>query len=238
MLVSLSALSSPQPLSGRVAAQALVTGLTREAVRIGPLALPGEAVRVPDMVGMVLFAHHGSRRNNSLDLHVAQVLQHHHLGTLLFDLLTDAEADDARNVFNVALMGERVRQALDWTQQVADLARQPCGLFGDGTAAAAALVVAAARPGCVAGVVSCGGRPDLAAHCLARVQAPTLLMAGASDRAVLDLNRAALRALCCQKRLEVVPGRSDLFEELGARGSVAELAAQWLHVHLSRPRFA
>jgi putative phosphoribosyl transferase len=109
------------------------------------------------------------------------------------------------------------------------------GLFGASTGAAAALVAAAERPERVAAVVSRGGRPDLAGAALERVRAPTLLIVGARDAAVLDLNRQALRRLGGAKALEIVPGASHLFEEPGALDRVARLAAGWFTEHLLRP---
>ncbi len=49
----------------------------------------------------------------------------------------------------------------------------------------------------------------------------------------LPLNRAALHALHCEKRLEIVPGASHLFEEPGALDAVAHLAADWFIRHVS-----
>jgi pimeloyl-ACP methyl ester carboxylesterase len=42
-----------------------------------------------------------------------------------------------------------------------------------------------------------GGRPDLAGHALARVQAPTLLIVGGHDEVVLQLNTEAQRQMRC-----------------------------------------
>jgi putative phosphoribosyl transferase len=44
--------------------------------------------------------------------------------------------------------------------------------------------------------------------------------------------------LRCEKRLEVVPGATHLFEEPGALGSVAQLAARWFQTHLGHRTFA
>jgi putative phosphoribosyl transferase len=56
---------------------------------------------------------------------------------------------------------------------------------------------------------------------------------------VLALNRMALRQLRCNKRLEVVPDATHLFEEPGALRSVAQLAAAWFATHLGHsPRAA
>ena len=100
------------------------------------------------------------------------------------------------------------------------------------TGAAAALVAAAERPQRVGAVVSRGGRPDLAAAALPRVSAPTLLIVGAADPLVLQLNRDAASQLRCEHRLEVVAGATHLFEEPGALDQASELAARWLDSHL------
>jgi pimeloyl-ACP methyl ester carboxylesterase len=85
-------------------------------------------------------------------------------------------------------------------------------------------------------VVSRGGRPDLAGPAaLARVVAPTLLIVGGDDQMVLDLNRKALAVLACEKRLEIVPGATHLFEEAGKLEAVAELARDWFVRHLAMP---
>jgi pimeloyl-ACP methyl ester carboxylesterase len=206
-------------------------------VRIGPRGLPGDLAQPQRSRALVLFAHgSGSSRLSARNRWVAAVLQQHRLSTLLFDLLDADEAADRRKVFDIGLLADRVQQALDWAAGQAELAGLGVGLFGASTGAAAALCAAAARPGRVAAVVSRGGRPDLAGACLAQVQAPTLLIVGAADPEVLALNRQALRELSCKKRLEVVPGATHLFEQPGALGSVAELAAAWFETHLDDRR--
>ena len=89
------------------------------------------------------------------------------------------------------------------------------------------------RPGGVRGVVSRGGRPDLAGAALADVRAPTLLIVGGADREVLALNTAALSQLTCPKELQVVPRATHLFEEPGALEEVARLATGWFTRHLA-----
>lgn len=207
--------------------------ITTESVLLQAPSLPGDLVTQPHARALVLFAHgsgssHQSRRNRW----VAAALQQHGLSTLLFDLLTPEEALNRRKVFDVPLLGQRVKQAMEWTRQRPDLAGLPCCLFGASTGAAAALVAAADRPQDVASVVSRGGRPDLAQGHLGQVLAPTLLIVGGNDVDVLELNRQALRQLHCTKRLEVVPGAGHLFEEAGALESVAALAADWFLDHL------
>ena len=83
-------------------------------------------------------------------------------------------------------------------------------------------------------MVSRGGRPDLAGNCLERVTAPTLLIVGGADSAVLGLNEQAADRLRCPHRVEVVPGATHLFEEPGALERVSELAIAWFSRLLSR----
>jgi putative phosphoribosyl transferase len=211
--------------------------MARESVQIGGLALAGDLHRVPAPLGLVLFAHgSGSSRASPRNRYVAGVLQEQRLATLLFDLLTDAEAADRRKVFDIALLSQRLDAALDWLPSQPALAALPVGLFGASTGAAAALRSAAERPERVQAVVSRGGRPDLATEHLARVQAPTLLIVGGDDGEVLALNRQAQRQMLCTQRLEVVAGATHLFEEPGALERVAELAARWFVEHLPPAR--
>lgn len=193
----------------------------------GLLGLPVGAAR-----GIVLFAHgSGSSRLSPRNMLVAKVLQEAGLATLLFDLLTDAEAASRANVFDIPLLAERLDRAASWVVQQAALRALPLGLFGASTGAAAALVAAAQRQD-VRAVVSRGGRPDLAGSALERVSAPTLLIVGGHDQAVLALNREAYHRLHCVRRLDVVPGATHLFEEPGTLELVAVAARDWFVQYL------
>jgi putative phosphoribosyl transferase len=195
--------------------------------------LPGRLTVPPGAVGVVVFAHgSGSSRNSASNRHVADVLHRSRLGTLLFDLLTDAEAARRENVFDIGLLARRLTGAVTWVRD-RPAARLPVGLFGASTGAAATLVAAADTGADIAAVVSRCGRPDLADARLAEVRAPTLLIVGGRDDVVLDLNRAAQKELNCTNRLVVVPGAGHLFEEPGTLDAVAELAAEWFSTHLS-----
>ncbi len=151
----------------------------------------------------------------------------------MFDLLTDREARNQGNVFDIDLLGERVVQAVDWAQKYGATAGMSIGLFGASTGAAAALVAAASRSGRILAVVSRGGRPDLAGTYLQHVQAPTLLIVGGADDAVIGLNEAALVRLQCKKRLVLVPGATHLFEEPATLDLVVDLDGQWFDDHMS-----
>jgi putative phosphoribosyl transferase len=205
-----------------------------KSMEVGAHRLPGELVLPDDALGLVVFAHgSGSSRLSPRNRWVADELRQQGLGTLLFDLLSEAEAQDRRHVFDIALLAGRVIEAIDALALRPESAAVPLGLFGASTGAAAALWAAAERPQRVAAVVSRGGRPDLAESQLARVRAPTLLIVGGQDHEVLALNRQALRQLRCEARLEVVAGATHLFEEPGTLHAAARCAADWFVTHLS-----
>ncbi|GAA3507253.1 phosphoribosyltransferase family protein [Streptomyces showdoensis] len=188
----------------------------------GRLTLPERAT------GIVLFAHgSGSSRHSPRNLAVAAALNRAGLGTLLFDLLTEAEAADRAKVFDTPLLARRLRQASDWLTGRYGAGALSTGYFGASTGAAAALWAAAEPDDGVAAVVSRGGRPDLADERLPEVTAPTLLIVGGADPLVLDLNERAQRRLRCEHRLVTVPGAGHLFEEPGQLERVGELAAAW-----------
>jgi len=200
------------------------------AIAAAGVILRGDLV-VPDSPkGLVLFAHgSGSSRLSVRNNRVAAELRSAGIGTLLFDLLTDPESASRANVFDIPLLAERLAGATDWAR--AEVPGLPVGYFGASTGAAAALVAAAAR-GDIGAVVSRGGRPDLAGDALPRVTAPTLLIVGGHDDQVLQLNRLALAQLTCERRLDVVPGATHLFEEPGTLDQVSALAREWFKAHL------
>ena len=206
-------------------------GAAEQLVRIviGSAQLEGNLSLPEDASGVVLFAHgSGSSRHSPRNQYVAQALREGGLGTLLIDLLTAAEErEDARTGrlrFNIELLAGRVAGASGWMAGNPGTAHLPFGYFGASTGAAAALVAAAEGPDEVRAVVSRGGRPDLAIAVLDRVKAPTLLIVGAADLPVIEMNREALQHLNVEKRLEIVPGATHLFEEPGALEQVACLA--------------
>jgi pimeloyl-ACP methyl ester carboxylesterase len=187
--------------------------------------------------GLVIFAHgSGSSRMSPRNMYAARRLEEAALATLLFDLLSDAEAGDRRNVFDIDLLASRVGEAIAWAKDDPRTGALPIGLFGASTGAAAAIRAAATHPGDVAAVVSRGGRPDLAGDALARVRAPTLLVVGGEDRDVLELNQAARRRMQCETDLVVVPRAGHLFEEPGTLDLALEAARNWFIGHIGGAR--
>jgi len=188
--------------------------------------------------GVIIFAHgSGSSRHSPRNQYVARYLAQCDFATLLIDLLTeDEEAADARTGhlrFDIALLALRMAAILDWLTLEPGLRSLPVGLFGASTGGGAALVAAAERPHQVSAVVSRGGRPDLAGAALPNVVAPTLLLVGGDDVAVIALNREAMSRMHCTVSLQLVPGATHLFEEPGALEAVATAAGQWFQRYLS-----
>lgn len=216
--------------ASRTAAQHREVTIPAEGV-----ALPGDLALPVTPSGAVVFAHgSGSSRLSPRNIEVAYVLNRAGLATLLFDLLTESEAVDRANVFDVPLLARRLEAATRWLRAQPETGRLPVGYFGASTGAAAALWAAADTGIDVRAVVSRGGRPDLAAPRLPLVRAPTLLIVGGADEVVLVLNRTAFADLrSCEHELSIVPGATHLFEEPGALERVAELATDWFAQHLS-----
>ena len=222
-----------------------------QVVRVpaGAVELEGNLAVPPGARGIVLFAHgSGSSRHSPRNRFVAEALRAGRLGTLLIDLLTPAEeAVDERTAqprFDVGMLAERLVAATDWLARAEPTRGLRIGYFGASTGGGAALIAAAERPargpnggGCGA-VVSRGGRPDLAGPALGRVRAPTLLIVGGRDGPVIRMNEEALAQLRCERRLEIVPGATHLFEESGALDEVARLARAWFEPHLGTGRVA
>jgi putative phosphoribosyl transferase len=202
-------------------------------ITVGPATLEGNLTIPLDADGVVLFAHgSGSSRHSPRNRFVAAELNQHRVATLLLDLLCgreeriDAETGHLR--FDIEFLADRLLAATDWLQDNDATRHLPIGYFGASTGAGAALVAAAQRSDQIRAVVSRGGRPDLAGQALPHVIAPTLLIVGGDDVAVIELNRTALDRLGSQrKELAIVPGATHLFEEPGTLEEVARLASGW-----------
>jgi dienelactone hydrolase len=201
-------------------------------IRADGVRLPGVLGLPPDRTHVVVFAHgSGSSRFSPRNVAVAEAFHDDGLATLLFDLLTDDEAADRRNVFDIDLLASRLLAAVESVASRDDVAGLPIGLFGASTGGGAA-IAAAANADRISSVVSRGGRPDLAGDALERLRTPTLLVVGGRDEEVLRLNRAALARMTeASAKIEIVPGATHLFEEPGAIEQVAALASAWFRSH-------
>jgi putative phosphoribosyl transferase len=195
-------------------------------------------LRLPtDASAIVLFAHgSGSSRLSRRNNYVAGFMADAGIASLLFDLLTEQEDTIYEHRFDIDLLAQRLLTATEWITTQPEYRRFDIGYFGASTGAAAALKAAAELGPVIRAVVSRGGRPDLVGADLSRVAAPTLLIVGGNDEAVIELNRSAFERLSASKALEIVPGATHLFEEPGTLEEVARLATRWFRQHLISSR--
>jgi dienelactone hydrolase len=208
-------------------------------IALGPTTIAG-TLSVPERPrGAVLFAHgSGSSRWSPRHRAVARILGDAGFATLLLDLMTpdeerrDAETAELRS--DAFFLAHRLVAATDWLGRAPATARLPLGYFGASTGTAAAPIAAVERPERVRAIVSRGGRPELAGPSLALVRAPTLLIVGGADVAVITLNRRAVAQMRpgVDVSVEIVPGATHAFEERGALDAVARLARDWFARHL------
>lgn len=198
--------------------------------------LEGALVVPKGVSGIVVFVHgSGSSRFSPRNMFVAKELQRTGIATLLIDLLTEEEDVVYETRFDIGLLTERLGGVLRWLSGESEAKDLAVGLFGASTGAAAAFNVATESGTRVAAVVSRGGRPDLAMEALHHVLSPTLFIVGGDDVGVIELNKRALAALSCEKKMEIVPGATHLFEEPGALEEVAHLATGWFARFLTLP---
>jgi len=207
-------------------------------IPVGGATIEGNLVIPRGAKGVVLFAHgSGSGRFSPRNQYVVKVLNGAGIGTLLIDLLTkeEEEIDVATGEFrfDIGLLSQRLEVATEWLKKNPATKSLALGYFGASTGAAAALIAATKFPKDVRTVVSRGGRPDLAIQHLQKVKVPTLFIVGGKDTVVLDLNKKAMEQVPAEKKLEIVPGATHLFEEPGKLEEVAKLSADWFLAHLS-----
>ncbi len=203
------------------------------SIPVGEIILPGELTIPLRAESIVIFSHgSGSSRLSPRNQLVARYLHDHHIGTLLFDLLTEKEDEQYTNRFDIGLLTERLTGATKWLMQYPSAKNCTLGYFGASTGAASALNAAALVPE-IKAVVSRGGRPDLASEsALAKIRTPSLFIVGSLDHEVMDLNKKAMAQMNCTKRLEVVNGATHLFEEAGTMEKVCRLSVEWFEKHL------
>lgn len=202
-------------------------------VTVGPDRLQALLAVPPNPCGLVIFAHgSGSGRLSPRNNQVADGLHERGIATVLLDLLSPEEKADRRNVFDIALLASRLLLARRWASRDQRTRNLPVAYFGASTGAGAAILAAASQGESISSVVSRGGRIDLAGtHALSALRAPVQVIVGSIDLPVLDLSRAALPLIRCEKELVIVPGASHLFEEKGTLDQVIDHAGRWFLGH-------
>lgn len=173
-----------------------------------------------------------SRRTRTL----ARDLYDQRYATLLLDLLTsDEDQEDLLTAdlrFEVGFAANRLADAARWVRTDLETLDLPVGYFATGTSAGAALLAAAREPSLVNAVVCRGGRPDLAGTSLNKIKAPTLLVVGDADGETLAHNRWAYWRMDCERRLEIIRGATNIFDDQNDLAKAASLTTEWFGVHL------
>jgi dienelactone hydrolase len=204
------------------------------SIPVDTVELEGELVVPEEATGTVVFAHgSGSSRHSPRNNTVADVVRSEGLATLLFDLLTEEEDEHRENRFDIPLLTDRLRAVTNWVRSREEIQQSSVGYFGASTGAAAAIRAAATVDTNIDAIVSRGGRVDLAAEALPQVDAPTLLIVGGNDDAVLERNRDAYDELNCTKELKIIKEAGHLFEDPSELEEVAEIATNWFDTKLN-----
>ncbi len=202
-------------------------------IPLSSVTLKGDLIIPEGAIGIVVFSHgSGSSRLSPRNKLVAELIQRHGIGTLLFDLLTEEEDRIYENRFDIDLLVSRLIETTEWLIKYKAAEDLPLAYFGASTGAASALRAAAYFGKNIKAVVSRGGRPDLALNALPLVTAPTLLIVGQLDVPVIQMNKQAFDQLKSVKEMEIISGATHLFEESGKLMEVAQLAILWYKKYL------
>lgn len=187
----------------------------------------------PNAKALIVLVHaSGSSRTNPRHRTVAQAFNRSGFATLLIDLVSAPEGDDARFLGDVTALAERLCAIVEWIGKQPQLCHLPLGFFAGNSGGAAAFAAASRLGARIGAIVSRGGRPDLAGDCLEAIDAPALLIVGSRDFPVIVSNEQALARLKGPKRIEIIAGASHFFTEPGALTAVAKHATQWFDERL------
>ncbi|WP_245505619.1 lysophospholipase [Rhizobium leguminosarum] len=103
-------------------------------VEIAPFGLPGGLRLTSNPRGVIVFAHgSGSSRHSPRNVYVTEALRRQDFATLLFDLLSEREAADRSNVFDISLLSARLIRACETVLTARHTRGLPMGLFGAST---------------------------------------------------------------------------------------------------------
>jgi predicted phosphoribosyltransferase/dienelactone hydrolase len=154
---------------------------------------------------------------------VAEALRARGLATLTIDV-ESLEADNDLDALASDLLA-----ISEWVRH-SNVSHLPLGYLGADCFAAAAVVAAAREPDIVRALVALGGRIDTAGPALASVSAPTLLICGLDDDALIERDREAIEQMTTATQLAIIPGA---FSDPAMSDEVIQLAAEWLVDHFA-----
>lgn len=204
-----------------------------ESVKItvtGGTVLSGRLNMPEDTKAIIIFAHgsgssHHSPRNNF----VAEVMQQEKFATLLIDLLTPEENENAAQ-FDTDDLAQRLLDLRSWIDQNPYTEAMYTGVIATSSAAAAALqavVRSRESEGSISSVVCRGGKPDEVMPILNKVHVPVLFLVGSKDQEGIESNRKAIEQLPDNCELKIIEGAGHSFEEEGKLEEFAINARDW-----------
>jgi predicted phosphoribosyltransferase/dienelactone hydrolase len=182
-------------------------------VHVGSRELRGSLGVPQGPVGLVVLAGTDHRL-------VAEALRARGLATLTLALEADGDLD--------ALASDLIA-VTEWARQ-SSVSHLPVGYLGADCFAAAAVVAAARQPDVVRAVVALDGRIDTAGPALATVRAPTLLICGLDEEALIERDREAIEQMTTTTQLAIIPGA---FSDPAMADEVIQVAAEWLVDHFA-----
>jgi hypothetical protein len=165
--------------------------------------------------------------------YLSRALHKKNIATLFTYLLDPPEEQEYDIPFDIGLMSQRLEKLTKWAFRQSSLQDLSVGYFAVNTAAAAALLASTAIGNKIKAIVCDCGRPDLAGPGLASIKPATLLITGAENVYLTELNWHAYSLLTCEKQVVTIEGYPALFEEAGKARKIAHLSADWFDHHLS-----
>lgn len=202
-------------------------------LNVDSVILKGNLRLADNSKGIIIFSHgSGSSRLSIRNNYVAGLLLNMGFSSLLFDLLTTTEDLIYENRFNIKLLSGRLAKVTKWVRSNEETKHLSICYFGASTGAASALTAASISDKYIKAIVSRGGRPDLAFDVLDKVKTPTLLLVGAKDETVIELNKIAKDKISGICELKIIEGASHLFEEKGKLEIVAKLSGDWFNKYM------
>jgi putative phosphoribosyl transferase len=205
------------------------------SIEAAGVQLKGDLIVPEETFGLVVFAAGGEmNRTSSRSRRIAREFEEQGLAVLLVDLLTAKEEEEdlrtsGRLRTDISLLVGRMLGVVKWVDRQSELRDLPVGIFGQGSTAPAALVLAAERPRNLGAIVCRSGRVDLAGSALADVQVPVLLLVGGADEKMVEVNESALLRLTGTRRRELVliPGTPSRLDDPTEIEAVADLSTDW-----------
>lgn len=215
-----------------------------QAVSIGSDDLCGVLSVPHDASGIVIFAYRSNNGSGSneeigclgkgMSAYVADGLHNKKIATILVDLLTMQEREDVYSQRDMALLASRFFSVTEWVASVSHISQLPCGYFGAGKDAGAAILAASGPDRRIRAIAVHNGRVDMAGPmALSRVRAPVQLIVGSRDLSAVGISEASMVHMQCEKELIALSDAEYAHNELAMADQIVKHAARWFLSHFA-----